>query len=212
MKRGLQLLVFASAVLAVNRLIQQAKPEMDLNGQVALISGGTRGIGFLLAQELARQGCKVIVCGRDQKSVELAKSALLNYTPGVMAVQCDASDRAQISRLVEKVIRRFGQIDILINAVTRDIEQATISSANSTSAVLTHMRRRDCGRIVDLVSTITPGAQFKDEQEIVRHILYELKRCDTRRATLNLSETKPAGRIDRSLLARFKQEREKVIS
>src|SRR5688572_3211185 len=112
MKRGLQLMVLAGALLAVNRLIQQAKPEMDLNGQVAFITGGTRGLGFLLAQELAKQGCKIIVCGRDADAVEQAKTRLREYTPGVMAVQCDASDSAQMAQLVEKAIRRFGRIDI----------------------------------------------------------------------------------------------------
>jgi len=97
---------------------------------VALITGGSRGLGLVLARQLADAGCKLAICARDE--TELARAAtLLNEHggrnqenarlngrgpgPEVLAVPCDLTDRARIPDMVDRVTQHFGRIDILIN-------------------------------------------------------------------------------------------------
>lgn len=86
---------------------------MDLTGRVALVTGSSRGLGFLLARELLREGCRVIVCARDPDELMRARSAL-ERDGDVLAVVCDVSDRGQVEDLVERAVERFGSLDVLV--------------------------------------------------------------------------------------------------
>lgn len=87
----------------------------SLKGQVALITGASRGLGLLLAEEFARQGCGVAICARDPEELGRARASLANRGARVLAAPCDVSDREQVQRLVGMTRSRFGQIDILCN-------------------------------------------------------------------------------------------------
>jgi NAD(P)-dependent dehydrogenase (short-subunit alcohol dehydrogenase family) len=87
----------------------------DLTGQVALVTGGSRGLGLLLARELAAEGCKVAICARDAAELERARLNLANHGHDVFAVTCDVSDRAQVDAVIGQVSLRLGGIDILVN-------------------------------------------------------------------------------------------------
>lgn len=118
--------------------------EADLRGQVVLITGSSRGLGFLLAKEFAREGCRLAICARDGEELERAKADLerrgavrfadspeesvptrdpdavgraLQTAQGgeALAVECDVSDRQQVERLVQEVTRRLGRVDVLVN-------------------------------------------------------------------------------------------------
>ena len=96
----------------------------DLNNKIALITGGTSGIGYAAAKELIEHGAEVIITGRDQKALEKAA-----YDLGVIPMAADQSDLADIESLAKKVKERFGKIDILfLNAGTTtfsSVEDAT---------------------------------------------------------------------------------------
>jgi len=89
----------------------------DLHGQVAVVTGGSRGLGLLLARELTRAGCRVVICARDEAELARAREYLEREAAGVevLTVVCDVSDRAQVERLIGAATARFGQVDILVN-------------------------------------------------------------------------------------------------
>lgn len=95
---------------------------MEFNGQTALVTGGTRGIGKAIAEQLARKGVNVIVAGRTlAAAVEVAESfAAL----GVQAAgkRLDVSDAAEVEKVFEEIRSEFRRIDILVNnaGITRD--------------------------------------------------------------------------------------------
>jgi NAD(P)-dependent dehydrogenase (short-subunit alcohol dehydrogenase family) len=154
----------AAIVFATIRRIRQA----DLTGQVALITGGSRGLGLLLAREFAQAGCKVIICGRDEAQLGRAEQDLRSRGAVVVAVQCDVSDQAQVDRMLSQAVERLGPIDILVNnagiiAVAplqalelQDFEKAMNimywGTVYPTLAVLPAMRQRHAGRIVNITS------------------------------------------------------------
>jgi uncharacterized oxidoreductase len=84
---------------------------MKLSDRTVLVTGGTGGIGFGLAEALHRLGSKVILCGRDPARLAAAERAL----PGSTALACDVGDARQREELAEEVRRRFPDLDILVN-------------------------------------------------------------------------------------------------
>lgn len=143
------------------------RQEEPLTGQVALITGGSRGLGLKLADTLLSEGCKVAICARDTTELERAR-ATLAARGEVFAIPCDVCDRVDVRRMVEDVTQHFGRIDILINnagiisvgpldAVTiADFEQAMDTmfwgTLYPTLAVLPQLRQRRAGRIVNITS------------------------------------------------------------
>jgi NAD(P)-dependent dehydrogenase (short-subunit alcohol dehydrogenase family) len=95
------------------RVIRTA--QYTLLDRVALISGGSRGLGLVLARRICDQGGKVALLARDPEELARAKADLTRRGGRVLTVQCDLLDRDQIQAAVRKVIDRFGRIDILIN-------------------------------------------------------------------------------------------------
>lgn len=87
----------------------------DLHGRVAVVTGGTAGLGKGMAIALARQGAKVaILARRADKLVEAAKD-IESLGVTCLPVQCDISDEASVQNAVKAVLDRFGKVDILVN-------------------------------------------------------------------------------------------------
>jgi NAD(P)-dependent dehydrogenase (short-subunit alcohol dehydrogenase family) len=95
------------------RLIRTA--QYTLRDKVVLITGGSRGLGLVLARHICAQGGKVAVLARDPEELARAKADLTARGGKVLTVECDLLDGDQIQAAVRKVIDRFGRIDILIN-------------------------------------------------------------------------------------------------
>jgi NAD(P)-dependent dehydrogenase (short-subunit alcohol dehydrogenase family) len=153
--------------LAGRELVRRQR-EADLTGQVALITGSSRGLGFLLARELVREGCRVVICARNAEQLERARRELDGGGADVLAVPCDITDREQVQDLVRRVVARFGPVDILVNnagviqvgplqAMTlADFEEAMATMywgvVYPTLTVLPEMRARHQGRIANITS------------------------------------------------------------
>ncbi len=84
---------------------------MKLQGKVAVITGGNSGIGLAIAQELTAQGAKVVIFGRNQETLDEAAKTIGN---GTLAIRGDVTNLADLDRLYEQTVERFGKIDILV--------------------------------------------------------------------------------------------------
>jgi glucose 1-dehydrogenase len=88
---------------------------MDLSGKVAVITGGTRGLGYAIAHELAKSGAKVVVGSRNENSVQMAAQSLLSKGYSAVGLAGDVSDLNYINQLAGKAQETFGRLDIWIN-------------------------------------------------------------------------------------------------
>src|SRR6267154_6154708 len=89
----------------------------DLAGRVAIITGGSIGLGRQMAQGLAEMGADVVLCARKKERCESAAEELKALGVATMALACDVTNPASIRDVVEAATTRFGRIDILINIV-----------------------------------------------------------------------------------------------
>ena len=87
----------------------------DLSGRVALVTGGSRGLGLEMAEGLGEAGAKVVVTARRQQWLTSAEASLSAAGIDVLALPCDVTDPAQVDALCQAAESRFGAIDILIN-------------------------------------------------------------------------------------------------
>ncbi|HEV8718305.1 MAG TPA: SDR family NAD(P)-dependent oxidoreductase [Candidatus Binatia bacterium] len=140
----------------------------DLRGKTVLIAGGSRGLGFLLAREFAREGARVALCARDEDTLTRAQDELGAQGVLTFAIPCDVTDRKQVGTLVGAVRARFQRIDVLVNnagtitvgplevMTLEDYEEAMRlhfwAPLYTTLAVLPYMRQRGEGRIVNIAS------------------------------------------------------------
>ncbi len=143
--------------------------QKKLQGQVAIITGGGRGIGAATAEKLAAAGAAVIVTARSKEQIEAVASKLRASGAQAIAVPADVSDLEQVEEVVESALDQFGRVDILVNnaAVIWPIEEIAEADpdewaynihVNLVGAfylirnVLPLMREQKYGRIVNISS------------------------------------------------------------
>jgi short-subunit dehydrogenase len=88
---------------------------MDFNGQIALITGASSGIGQRLAIDLATRGATVVGCGRSLERLKETADELKRHSPSSAVVGCDVGEPKQVKRMIEDILSRFCKIDILVN-------------------------------------------------------------------------------------------------
>ena len=146
--------------------MSDAKP---LAGRVAIVTGGSRGIGLASARLLAEDGASVVVSGRDADRLKAATRELEAGGTTVLGIVADAAKREDADRLVEATRERFGRIDVLVNnaGMTRDqllvrmrdddFDQVLDTNLRGvffmTRAVGKLMMRQRSGRIINVSST-----------------------------------------------------------
>jgi 3-oxoacyl-[acyl-carrier protein] reductase len=88
----------------------------DLNGRAAIVTGGSKGIGYSIAQALAAAGVNVAISARNEEEVRRAADTLSSEGQGrVIGIPCDQRRREDVQRLVERTVEEFDRLDILIN-------------------------------------------------------------------------------------------------
>ncbi|HEU0033482.1 MAG TPA: SDR family oxidoreductase [Kofleriaceae bacterium] len=158
----------AVGALAGARALARRARAYELRDKVVLVTGGSRGLGLVIARELARHGARIAICARDEDELGRAKLDLIERGAHVIAVPCDLTDRTQIARLVTTVRDQLGPIEVLVNnagviqvgpmelMTLGDYEQAMHTHfwgpLQLTLAVLPDMRARQAGRIVNITS------------------------------------------------------------
>ena len=149
-------------------LVRRFESKFTLRDKTALITGGSRGLGLILARKLAHEGARIAICARSPEELERARADLIARGADVLAVPCDVTDRAQVNELVRITQNRFGGIDVLINNAgtiqvgpmdvmrLEEYEEAMRihfwAPLYTTLAVLPEMKRRGEGRIVNITS------------------------------------------------------------
>ncbi len=167
-KETLMLAAAGAGALLLGRAVARRLFGYSLRGKVVLITGGSRGLGLVMAREFAAEGAKVVICARRQDELEAARADLKARGAEALAVPCDVTDRAQVNELMSIARDRFGRIDVLVNnagviqvgpvevMTVEDYEQAMKTHfwapLYATLAVLPEMRRRREGRIVNISS------------------------------------------------------------
>jgi short-subunit dehydrogenase len=142
--------------------------EYDLKNKTVLITGGSRGLGLVMAREFAREGARLALCARDDEELERARLDLESFGTEVMVFRCDVRNRQEVADMIAAVTNRFGHIDILVNnagviqvgpievMTHKDFELAMQAHfwgpLNTIMAVLPSMRQRRQGRIVNISS------------------------------------------------------------
>jgi gluconate 5-dehydrogenase len=143
----------------------------DLTGRVAIVTGGTKGLGTAMAAALASAGASVAVCGRSESEAnEVAARLADDYGVQTLGVAADVTQTADIESLIRQVADRFGRLDILINNaginIRGPIETLTLDEFRkvmqvnvdgmweTTRAAMPLLRQSPAGRIVNLASTL----------------------------------------------------------
>ena len=101
--------------LMATRSIVRKNRAYPLRGKVVLITGGSRGLGLLLARQLAAEGALLALCARDRAELERAKEELDAQGAQVFIASCDITQHDQVQRFVAEVRAHYGRIDVLIN-------------------------------------------------------------------------------------------------
>ena len=150
--------------------------DLGLKGKVAIVTGGSEGIGKETAAVLLREGAKVAICSRRPAAVEAAVQALKAAGSDVFGIAADVSKPEDISRLVEATVQKFGRIDILVNNAgtskrgtfmenddavwAADFELKVFGAIRLSKLVIPHMRKAGGGRIINVtnIGAKTPAA------------------------------------------------------
>jgi short-subunit dehydrogenase len=142
--------------------------RVRLAGKVALVTGGSRGLGLVLARELGFRGMRVVICARDEEELERARASLEADAIDATALPCDVTDEEGIATLVAEVEENVGPIDLLVNNAgiiqvgpaetmrlddyQRAMDVMFWGALHAAEAVLPRMRARRRGTIVNVTS------------------------------------------------------------
>jgi 3-oxoacyl-[acyl-carrier protein] reductase len=143
---------------------------INLENKVAIITGASRGIGKVIAEQVAKLGAKAICVSRSLADIEKVAEGINKLDFTAIAIACDISDGNQFQELTKSVIEKYGSVDILVNnaGVTKDnlimrmsdddwnivIDTNLKGAFNGTKAVVRHMMRQRSGRIINISSVV----------------------------------------------------------
>ncbi|MFD2515279.1 SDR family NAD(P)-dependent oxidoreductase [Pontibacter locisalis] len=166
-KRFWWLAAGAGALLAA-KAVSRSLNSFNFSGKVVLITGGSRGLGLVMARQLAAEGARLVLCSRDNIELEDARMELAGQGAAVLVQKCDVTVEQEVNDMITNVQNEFGPIDVLINnagiiqagPVTemniREFEEAMNvhfwGPLYTTLAVLPAMKARGEGRILNIAS------------------------------------------------------------
>jgi NAD(P)-dependent dehydrogenase (short-subunit alcohol dehydrogenase family) len=148
--------------------MQRQSRKIEFKERVVVITGGSRGLGLVMAHKLAEEGAFLALLARDPAELERAEEQLAPYETELFAIPCDVSRQEEVEAAIERVIECYGRLDVLINnagviqvgpfdhMTVKDFEEAMAvhlwGPLYTTLAALPHMRQQGGGRIVNISS------------------------------------------------------------
>jgi short-subunit dehydrogenase len=145
----LQWLAAGSSGLFVYSIFQRLREKRySFQDKVVVITGGSRGLGLVLARQLAMQGAHLALCARDQAELDMAFEELDRLHARVRVYSCDVGDSEQVKQTVRAIVTHYGHIDVLINNAGRMV----VAPFNSNSRNDFRELKQGTGRIVNISS------------------------------------------------------------
>jgi meso-butanediol dehydrogenase/(S,S)-butanediol dehydrogenase/diacetyl reductase len=133
---------------------------IDLKDKVSLITGGATGIGKGICSVLANQGAHIVICDIDTSGAEFLASELSTPKRHAIAINTDVTSKTSVEKMINQVIKTFGQIDIAVNNAgvinnNWDLNLAVNlrGVVNISNAVAPYMKKRKYGKIINVTST-----------------------------------------------------------
>ena len=144
--------------------------DLGLAGRVAIVTGGSRGIGRAIARELAAEGMDVAICARQRQALDETATALVQETGRrIVPIVADTMSSESVAHLVAATVSALGRVDVLVNnastpggmvrgplaeaddkTLLEDVDTKVIGYLRCAKAVAPHMRQRGWGRIVNI--------------------------------------------------------------
>ncbi|MFP5352659.1 MAG: SDR family oxidoreductase [Actinomycetota bacterium] len=152
--------------------------DLGLAGKRAIVTGGSKGLGRAIAEELAREGAHVAICARNHEEVTRAEKELTELGTTVFAQVADVTDPAQVRSFIEGAVGALGGLDILVNNAGRarpgnfstltdqdwreDLDVKLFSMIRCSREALPHLRAAGGGRIINInaVHAKSPDYRF----------------------------------------------------
>jgi len=162
------LLVAGAAAAVVAPMVARSRRNCSFDHKVVVISGGSRGLGLVLARQFADEGARLVLLARGEEKLRLAAEELMARGALVHTQVCDVGDRRQVQAAIHNVVERFGTVDVLINAAgiieVGPLDTMTLEDFRDTMdvhfwgplylslSVIPLMRAQGSGRIVNISS------------------------------------------------------------
>jgi NAD(P)-dependent dehydrogenase (short-subunit alcohol dehydrogenase family) len=167
-KSILKVMIVGGIAGAAALLLTRRRKAYNLSGKTVLITGGSRGLGLAMAREFASKGSRVAICARDSAEIERALGDNDLLRSGAIGRTCDVTDLEDVRAMIKDLRDRLGHIDILVNnAGVIQVGPSDVMSISdyreamdthfwgavyTTAEVLSEMRERGDGRIVNIAS------------------------------------------------------------
>ena len=156
-------------LIAASAWLGRSRKKYSFEDKVVLITGGSRGLGLVLARTFAKEGAKLAICARDSQELAQARQNLeLQYGAEVIDITCDVTIEDQVNRMIETIYAHYGKIDVLVNnagiiqvgplavQTRKDFADSLAvhfwGPFNTIQAVLPIMRKQGEGRIINISS------------------------------------------------------------
>lgn len=158
------------SLLAVRKYLHhKAEEDYIFRKKVVFITGASRGLGLVLARQLAKQNARLAICARNKEELQRAKSHLQEtYAAEVLAIPCDITDKLQVQEAIDKTVEHYGSLDVLINnagdVLVGPLENNSLDDFEKMMqlyfygplycmyASIPYMKRQGAGRIVNICS------------------------------------------------------------
>src|SRR5262245_6479635 len=143
--------------------------DISLSGRAAIVTGGSKGLGYAIAMEFARSGADVAIAARGREALDQAVKDVQAVTKGkVIGVTGDVGETADIKKIYDEAVKAFGKVDIVVNNAgtsrngkfeeitdevwREDIDQKVFAAIRLTRLAWPAMKERKWGRVINVLN------------------------------------------------------------